>query len=354
MAKAPTQRAARKEAKKADHIPRPPNPWILYRSYMTSLNKETLPQRQGQASKAIAQMWENETDEVKRHFEDLAQVEKRKHAERYPGYRFRPKRLVERESGKQSKMTRRAKEEATALTDGDHTTVDRPVASSSRVHLDDPPHTWKTDVAHGLVYPSSSETTPSSSVAPPSRSPSVYCPPRVSASPADPIPDEVLGWQGQSWSWESSPSSPQNTGSPVASSFASQVAPSFLPLPETLSMPLETFPSQTRYDDRNEESAGCPQATDASRPQQFAVHMEDEFSIDDSYASQVPLAGHLLEYLMADPWPGTNSPSFTLAYEEEPQQLETAQGSFDSYSDDSMASVRESDRSSLLATYFTL
>ncbi|KAF8441705.1 hypothetical protein L210DRAFT_2087690 [Boletus edulis BED1] len=86
--------------------PRPPNAWILYRSYqfknirITHANERF---SQATVSKMISDMWRHETEDVKRHFEQEAETMKAKHQELYPDYRFCPKRKVSKLSRKKSK-----------------------------------------------------------------------------------------------------------------------------------------------------------------------------------------------------------------------------------------------------------
>ncbi|EEY15877.1 predicted protein [Verticillium alfalfae VaMs.102] len=69
-----------------EHIPRPPNSWILYRQAHSRRIHEESP---GLKAKAIAAMWRNESTDVKDHYKTLAATEAQKHKERYPDYKFR-------------------------------------------------------------------------------------------------------------------------------------------------------------------------------------------------------------------------------------------------------------------------
>lgn len=71
--------------------PRPPNPWILYRSERAkNLPRGPGGMQQSDVSKVIADAWANETADVREHYQHLAEQKKAEHALRYPKYRFRP------------------------------------------------------------------------------------------------------------------------------------------------------------------------------------------------------------------------------------------------------------------------
>ncbi|KAF8547272.1 hypothetical protein OG21DRAFT_1490375 [Imleria badia] len=100
--------------------PRPRNAWIIYRSYHFSLiRQETGRMSQANVSKRISEMWRNETEEVKRHFEQEAEAEKARHQELYPDYRFCPKRKEVKQSRKKSKCHDTAPLDADADDDDD-------------------------------------------------------------------------------------------------------------------------------------------------------------------------------------------------------------------------------------------
>lgn len=90
-------------------IPRPPNPWILYRADKARelVNSKLT---QAEVSRLIAQMWRNETPEVRAHYERLAEIKKEEHRRRYPGYRFQPLKKEEKERQREEK--RQEKERA--------------------------------------------------------------------------------------------------------------------------------------------------------------------------------------------------------------------------------------------------
>ncbi|KZV69342.1 high mobility group box, partial [Peniophora sp. CONT] len=74
--------------------PRPPNAWIIYRSdKLKELGKPKSGQPkvpQAEISKSISLMWRNETEDVKKKYERMAEYAKAEHARMYPNYRFAP------------------------------------------------------------------------------------------------------------------------------------------------------------------------------------------------------------------------------------------------------------------------
>lgn len=75
-----------------EHIPRPPNKFMLYRSAMLKKLKQVENSEKHQAllSKEVAELWAAEPQEVKDMFGRLAEEEKRKHQLKYPGYVYQP------------------------------------------------------------------------------------------------------------------------------------------------------------------------------------------------------------------------------------------------------------------------
>jgi hypothetical protein len=92
----------------ASKVRRPQNSWILYRKdKFELLRKEAEAENKprpiaADASKIISEAWKNESPEVKKYYNDLAEKEKARHAEEYPDYKFKPKtkaqKLQEREA----------------------------------------------------------------------------------------------------------------------------------------------------------------------------------------------------------------------------------------------------------------
>ncbi|GAA5986151.1 hypothetical protein JCM10908_006433 [Rhodotorula pacifica] len=78
------------------HIPRPPNSFMLYRSAQNKLLSQVRSEegdklQQADLSRMIAQMWKDETADVKEQYAQRAAAEKAEHALKYPGYIYRPK-----------------------------------------------------------------------------------------------------------------------------------------------------------------------------------------------------------------------------------------------------------------------
>ncbi|GAA5877090.1 hypothetical protein JCM1840_005307 [Sporobolomyces johnsonii] len=87
--------AALKRKKRGEgHIPRAPNAWICYRSACLKelVERGHAPTRQSDVSKLIATMWRQETPEVRAQYAQRATIEAEAHAEKYPGYCYKPKR----------------------------------------------------------------------------------------------------------------------------------------------------------------------------------------------------------------------------------------------------------------------
>ncbi|KAI0356354.1 hypothetical protein OH77DRAFT_1401665, partial [Trametes cingulata] len=92
MAPVRNTRKSRKAAK-PDTPPRPPNAWILYRTERVKILKAQHtgpPMKQAYISGIVGHMWRQEPDEVKRKYEKQAEIAKAKHAEKYPGYKYKP------------------------------------------------------------------------------------------------------------------------------------------------------------------------------------------------------------------------------------------------------------------------
>ncbi|PPQ78883.1 hypothetical protein CVT26_011705 [Gymnopilus dilepis] len=80
--------------------PRPPNSWILYRAHIL----KTLPppgpgeprRSQSEVSAMVSQMWRDESEATKAHYERLAEEAKEQHKIQFPGYRFKPQKKEEK------------------------------------------------------------------------------------------------------------------------------------------------------------------------------------------------------------------------------------------------------------------
>lgn len=80
--------ATRKPAAKKPegYVGRPANAWILYRSFQIKRLKENSPLKSPQSdiSKQVALMWKDAAPEVRKEFEELAEVKKAEHQAMYP------------------------------------------------------------------------------------------------------------------------------------------------------------------------------------------------------------------------------------------------------------------------------
>jgi hypothetical protein len=104
----PTKTNSKRERPKS-HTPRPSNSFILYRR---EKHFEIMAQYRGVKtlnnnviSKIVANMWKSETPEVKTHFANLADAEKRAHILKYPDYKYRPRKSVSKKVRKNSNDT---------------------------------------------------------------------------------------------------------------------------------------------------------------------------------------------------------------------------------------------------------
>ncbi|KAI8621913.1 high mobility group box domain-containing protein, partial [Chytriomyces sp. MP71] len=79
-----------------DHTPRPSNSFMIYRREKQA---EILAQYRGQKalhnnaiSKVVADMWREESPEVRAEYAAKAEAEKLQHMIKYPGYKYTPRR----------------------------------------------------------------------------------------------------------------------------------------------------------------------------------------------------------------------------------------------------------------------
>ncbi|EIN13474.1 hypothetical protein PUNSTDRAFT_58938, partial [Punctularia strigosozonata HHB-11173 SS5] len=73
-------------------IPRPPNAFILFRSHFIASRKVStdVENQNNKLSMIIGHVWKGMSAEEKRPFERLADIEKEKHAQLYPDYKYSP------------------------------------------------------------------------------------------------------------------------------------------------------------------------------------------------------------------------------------------------------------------------
>jgi hypothetical protein len=91
-----------KQGRLASHTPRPSNSFILYRR---EKHLEIMQQYKGVKtlnnnviSKIVANMWRQETAEVKAHFAAMADAEKRAHMLKYPDYKYKPRKATSKKA----------------------------------------------------------------------------------------------------------------------------------------------------------------------------------------------------------------------------------------------------------------
>ncbi|KAJ7456509.1 hypothetical protein FB451DRAFT_607100 [Mycena latifolia] len=85
----PPARTSHARQRPEDHIPRPPNPFICFRSdYCTILDGKVPNHRL--VSKLAGQAWAALDDTTRKKYEDIALEKKRLHAIQYPGYAYAP------------------------------------------------------------------------------------------------------------------------------------------------------------------------------------------------------------------------------------------------------------------------
>ncbi|KAF8074524.1 hypothetical protein FPV67DRAFT_585405 [Lyophyllum atratum] len=91
---------------KLDRIPRPPNPFILYRSEMGPRLPPPSPpgtrRTQAENSQIIGTLWRNEHPAVKAEFQRRAALKKMEHEAMHPDYRYKPRSKAEKEVEKEA------------------------------------------------------------------------------------------------------------------------------------------------------------------------------------------------------------------------------------------------------------
>ena len=73
-------------------VKRPLNSFMLYRK--DNQHKFTDTNNHQSISCVIGEMWRKETAEVKNHYDELSKIAKQKHAEEHPGYKFQPRKKI--------------------------------------------------------------------------------------------------------------------------------------------------------------------------------------------------------------------------------------------------------------------
>ncbi|KAI0651422.1 hypothetical protein C8Q79DRAFT_34095 [Trametes meyenii] len=96
-AKKTTSVPSRRAAKSPDHIPRPRNAFMIFRSeHCTNVKESRVEHDHRMISKILGEVWRKLDDDKKDHYKQLAAKEKREHAIRYPNYRFSPQQRAEK------------------------------------------------------------------------------------------------------------------------------------------------------------------------------------------------------------------------------------------------------------------
>ncbi|THH08083.1 hypothetical protein EW145_g2941 [Phellinidium pouzarii] len=105
--------SASKNEGRAKQPPRPQNAWILYRQWALSKLLEAEPELKGtpqsQLSKRLGNQWKNESDTIRLHFEQKANIIKERHAIEHPGYSFRPVKREDKQREREEKKQEKAR-----------------------------------------------------------------------------------------------------------------------------------------------------------------------------------------------------------------------------------------------------
>ncbi|PPQ74661.1 hypothetical protein CVT26_005531 [Gymnopilus dilepis] len=100
-----------------EHIPRPSNPFILYRrDQIRKGGAKFLGKKQSELSKIIGPKWKAESEAVRKHYEEKSKLEKANHALRHPGYVYRPKKGKKNPKKKQISKASIVKQESADFT----------------------------------------------------------------------------------------------------------------------------------------------------------------------------------------------------------------------------------------------
>jgi hypothetical protein len=100
--------SSKKNKSKKNEAPRPQNPFIIYKRDMEAKLRQLDEYKQLPGtglSKLIGQMWNNETDKVKKVYQDLSNIAKTNHKISHKGYTFKPTRCKPEEKPKKENET---------------------------------------------------------------------------------------------------------------------------------------------------------------------------------------------------------------------------------------------------------
>ncbi|KAJ7124813.1 hypothetical protein C8R43DRAFT_958595 [Mycena crocata] len=89
---APSSRASHGRQRPANHIPRPPNPFICFRSDYCDWNRQQVGGVRDHrlVSQLAGKAWRALDSASRRRYEEIAQEKKKQHADMYPGYAYSP------------------------------------------------------------------------------------------------------------------------------------------------------------------------------------------------------------------------------------------------------------------------
>ena len=244
--------------------PRPPNPWILFRSDRSrELSAQKIPQ--SQVSKIVSDNWRYASAEVKNFYAAKAAEAKAAHAAKYPGYRFAP----------QKKETAEPKHPAGRKTSGNTREARQQAAAPYTIPVRATTTASPAPVMHAPVYGSMPIPIPI---------PIMHAPRPLYPDAAEAVymqPDSPFGYLGPSPSMDF-----YSPGSPIIPSagFAEEVdEAAFIPSPEYQEVSAESL-----TDSPTTESVETGTPTDRSLPpiDEVAVPfttggMSTEFVLDD-------------------------------------------------------------------------
>lgn len=121
-----------------NHIPRPRNAFILFRQqhHQSVLDEGNVIRTNPDVSRELGKRWRDLSPDEKDYWNKLAEEEKKRHAEKYPGYRYIPRRFGKKGScpfckNKQQKQQQTEQQQSTPPTSTSTTPDDVSKASSS-------------------------------------------------------------------------------------------------------------------------------------------------------------------------------------------------------------------------------
>ncbi|KAG8963234.1 hypothetical protein FRC03_003236 [Tulasnella sp. 419] len=171
-----------------DHIPRPPNKWILYRSdKLKEFAQMGIPkQLQAKYSKMLSVMWENESPQVKEHYARKSEDALKLHQQQYPDYKYQPKTKAQKVELRRMKEEKREGEDS-SLTSGGESKTKKTKSSPSRK----PTRAVSPGALHYAPYPTPLAAYPNPAIPPPTP-PSSNPTPQSDSAPLPPNPPSDL------------------------------------------------------------------------------------------------------------------------------------------------------------------